>query len=421
MPVPRFIHAADIHLDSPLRGLETYEGAPVEQIRGASRHALSGMIQLALDQQVDFVIIAGDLYDGDWRDQQTGLFFASQVAKLRAAKIPIYVIRGNHDAASVITKHLPLADNHDGSPILLSTEAQTVRLEHLGIAIHGQSFGNRAETENLAAGYPHPDRDLFNIGILHTSLSGLEGHDRYAPCTPTELIDKGYDYWALGHIHTRGEHQPDGETPIVFPGNLQGRNIRETGPKGCVVVDVDPQGHTARQFHPLDLVRWEVCDFDAESFEDPDEILASFATQAEQMMAASDAETLVLRVQLKGQSSWHDHWTRKRDHYEALLRNRAIEIAGSRIWMQSLKLRTRDAASDDDGDAGDGPIDSVKEIFRDLERGVFDDETLNKELAAVEAKLSANLVDVNLHDLSAEARTGLLARLRGAAAVESTS
>jgi len=176
----RFIHTADIHLDSPLKGLEAHEDAPVDEIRGATRRAFDNLIELAIEEEVDFVLIAGDLYDGDWKDYNTGLFFVDRMGKLDRAGIRVFIILGNHDAASRITKTMPLPDN----VTLLSTrKPQTVLIDDLGVAIHGQSYRSRAVTENLVAQYPRKDPDYFNIGLLHTALTGRPGHEPYAPCT----------------------------------------------------------------------------------------------------------------------------------------------------------------------------------------------------------------------------------------------
>ncbi len=202
----KILHAADIHLDSPLQKLGSYEGAPADQIRRASRRALENMVRLAIDEAVDLVLVAGDLYDGDWPDQNTGLFFVAQASRLVEAGIPIVVIRGNHDAANRMTSSLPLPKNPDGSEIMMRSDQVDLRqFESLGVAVHGRSFQSRAESDNLAAGYPSPISGMFNVGLLHTSLTGAEGHDPYAPCTPAQLADKRYDYWALGHIHARAE------------------------------------------------------------------------------------------------------------------------------------------------------------------------------------------------------------------------
>jgi exonuclease SbcD len=133
----KFLHAADLHLDSPMHGLAAYDGAPVDELRGATRRALVNLVDLALEEQVAFVLIAGDVYDGSWRDFNTGLFYVAQMRRLREAGIPVVAIAGNHDAESRMTKGLPLPD---GYIALTSTRPQTVELTELGVVIHGQSF-----------------------------------------------------------------------------------------------------------------------------------------------------------------------------------------------------------------------------------------------------------------------------------------
>jgi exonuclease SbcD len=251
----KFIHAADVHLDSPLRGLEQYEGAPVEEIRGASRRALENLVELAIAEQVAFVLFAGDLYDGDWKDYNTGLYFGRQMTKLREAGIRAFLLSGNHDAASQLTRHLRLPDN---IKILSDQKPESVSLEDFGVMLHGQGFPRRVVTENLSAGYPKPVPHLFNIGLLHTSVDGREGHEPYAPCSLEGLLSKGYDYWALGHVHRREILHQD--PWVVFPGNIQGRHVRETGPKGCTVVTVRDGRVLSVEHRDLNVLRWSVCD-----------------------------------------------------------------------------------------------------------------------------------------------------------------
>ncbi len=193
----KFIHTADIHLDSPLRGLSRYEGAPVERLRGATREAFCNLVQFAIDEEVQFVIIAGDLFDGDWKDYNTGLFFASQMSKLRENEIRVFIVSGNHDAASAITRKLHYPDN---VRFFISDSPEAIRIEEIGVALHGQSFAQRDVTNNLAANYPSAEPDYYNIGVLHTALNGREGHAGYAPCSIADLSAKNYDYWALGHV-----------------------------------------------------------------------------------------------------------------------------------------------------------------------------------------------------------------------------
>ncbi len=247
----RFLHAADIHLDSPLHGLSRYEGLPVDEVRGATRAAFDNLVQRAIEESVDFVLIAGDLFDGEWRDMGTGLYFARAMGRLDQAGIPVFILSGNHDAASVVTRTVPWAQNVRQFG---SRRPETHFLPDLGVAIHGQSFSRPAITENLVPAYPAAALHAFNIGMLHTALAGRAGHPDYAPCSVDDLRAKGYDYWALGHVH-------DFEIPCtdpytVFPGNIQGRTIRETGAKGAVIVSVSDRAVTSLERVDLDVVRW---------------------------------------------------------------------------------------------------------------------------------------------------------------------
>jgi exonuclease SbcD len=413
--MPRFIHAADIHLDSPLQKLSTYQGAPVEEIRGASRRALTRLTDLAISEAVDFVLIAGDLYDGDWRDQQTGLFFVTQATKLVKQGIPLYIIRGNHDAANVMTQTLPLPKNPDGTDILLSDkQADSIRLEHLGISIHGRSFGQRAETENLAATYPAPDHGLFNIGMLHTSLQGLEGHDSYAPCSPIMLADKNYDYWALGHIHTRGDHTVFGGAPIVFSGNIQGRHTRETGPKGCYVVDTGP-GHRSSEvtktFFPLDVVRWETIAIDASGHESIESILDTARNSIEDLQASLTRQSLVVRIRVSGETSLHGELSQNRRKYEAYLQAISLDIADGSTWIESLRVRTQFPQHTVQW-TDDGPLSCVIKVLDNVDTLAASNQNLLESLSTLSKKLPDAIPSPTLESLIEEARAALINRLK---------
>ena len=185
----KFIHTADIHLDSPLLGLVAYADAPLQALRTATRDAFSALVDEAVTRVVDFMVIAGDLYDGSWKDYNTGQYFVRQMARLREADIPVYLLFGNHDAESEMTRRLPLPDN---VVVFGSRQASSHRIEPLRVALHGQSFAHAATLDNLALGYPAPLPGWFNIGVLHTALEGNAVHARYAPCSLVELQARGY-------------------------------------------------------------------------------------------------------------------------------------------------------------------------------------------------------------------------------------
>jgi DNA repair exonuclease SbcCD nuclease subunit len=181
----KFLHAADIHLDSPLRGLSSYESAPIETIRDACRRAFSNLIDLAIEEKVSFVLLAGDLYDGDWKDYSTGIYLSYQMGRLGQHNIPVYTVAGNHDAANRMTKALNSPAN---MTILSSRKVETIRIDDLAVAIHGRSFGTQHVDENLTVGFGPGEKGMFNIGLLHTSLNGREGHAVYAPCSVSWII-----------------------------------------------------------------------------------------------------------------------------------------------------------------------------------------------------------------------------------------
>ncbi|MGB7344407.1 MAG: DNA repair exonuclease [Pirellulaceae bacterium] len=420
----RILHAADIHLDSPLQKLSQYEDAPLEQIRDASRAALDNMTNLAIDQEVDLVVIAGDLYDGNWKETRTGMFFVKQATRLRDAGIPILVIRGNHDAANLMTNSLPLPANPDDSEIMMAAEKVDSRVfEKLGIAVHGRSFGKRAEKDGMVKHYPSPMSGVFNLGLLHTSLLGGEGHDPYAPCTPTELTDKEYDYWALGHIHVRGEHgSPDG-APIVFSGNIQGRHINESGAKGCILIDIDAKNQTTRTFHTLDVARWELCAIDASEMQHTDDVLEAFQDWLAQQLPQVEDRLLVTRVRVHGASKIHHRLHQRSRHIEEELRAITISHGEGQTWLETFRVRTsepHDAITNVDLE---GPMQSVANVVQELKSDPDLANVIEAELRALAGKLPTEVTfgdsefgdDTTAwaNDLVESASADLIGRLQG--------
>jgi DNA repair exonuclease SbcCD nuclease subunit len=331
----KFIHAADIHLDSPLRGLERYAGAP-EHIRNATRQAFDNLIELAIEEEVDFVLIAGDVYDGDWRDYNTGLYFATRMNHLREAGIKVFIVRGNHDAANHMTRALSLPDNVH---VFSHEKPETVLLSELGVAIHGQSFAARAVTDNIARAYPDPERGFLNIGLLHTALEGREGHEPYAPCSVMELTFKGYDYWALGHVHRR-EMVNEGSPWIVYPGNLQARHINEEGAKGCTLVTYENGKITGLEERHLDVLRWSRCIVDCTNAHTPEDILELIRELIPQEIDGADGRPVVFRFELTGASKAHPQLVADEQKWLNEIRLAVLDAAGGSGWLEKVKFRT---------------------------------------------------------------------------------
>jgi exonuclease SbcD len=378
----KFLHAADIHLDSPLRGLDSYDGAPTDRIRGATRRAFENLVELAIAERVEFLLLAGDLYDGDWQDYNTGLYLVRQMARLREAGVRVYAIAGNHDAQSKMTRRLALPEN----VAMLSTDAPaTVTLDDLGVAIHGQGFPTQAVDEDLSQRYPRAIPGLFNIGLLHTCAGGADGHDRYAPCTTQGLSSKGYDYWALGHVHCR---QTLCETPsyIAFPGNPQGRHVRETGPKGCLLVTVDDRLAPRVEFRRLDVVRWEVCEVAAGQAENGEDLADEAAARLAGLLDQEDpGRLLAVRVEFRGPTRLHERLRADPESCAAGVRARAADLGGDRIWVEQVKVQT--APSRAAAPVGEG---AIEELFAVLDE-MRSDEARLKDVAGLFAELSQRL------------------------------
>ncbi|MFG0334831.1 MAG: exonuclease SbcCD subunit D, partial [Maioricimonas sp. JB049] len=383
----RFIHAADIHLDSPLRGLEQYEGAPKDEIRSATRRALERLVQLAIDEKVAFVLIAGDLYDGDWTDYNTGLFFNSQMTRLKEAEIPVFLISGNHDAANRMTRSLKLPDNvvmfpHDA--------AATEVLEELGVAIHGQSFATQAVTEDLSQAYPASISGMINIGMLHTSATGREGHENYAPCTVEGLKTRGYDYWALGHVHTR---EILDESPLViFPGNIQGRHIREAGPKGCYLCTVGDDRTIVPEFRTLDVFRWELASVDLSDMESTDELPGAVVDRLQVCREQADGLPLAVRVELTGQTPIHDELLGDRERWTNEIRSIALDAGSGAIWVEKVRIGTSRVRAETPAEpTGDDPMGELVEILGELRKDTAAFEEYDIDFRKLPSKLPADL------------------------------
>ncbi|MBK7674690.1 MAG: DNA repair exonuclease [Candidatus Accumulibacter sp.] len=331
----RFIHCADIHLDSPLRGLELYDGAPAQEMRQATRRAFANVVDLAIDRAADFVLIAGDIFDGDWPDFNTGLYFASELRRLAEPDIRVFLGYGNHDAVSKLTRSVPLPKNVFSFP---SNRPATEVIESLGVAIHGQSFATEAVSTDLSAAYPAPRAGLLNIGVLHTALSGREGHQPYAPTTADRLTDKGYDYWALGHVHSREIVR---QSPwIVFPGNTQGRHARETGAKGCMVVDAEPGvGIRSVEFVPTDVARWHQLGIDIAALASEDDLHAAVQAEVRAAQVAAGDRLLALRLTLTGRGPLHHAIVSNREAIRAQLAASIGEASAGMAWLEKVRIK----------------------------------------------------------------------------------
>ena len=392
----RFIHTADIHLDSPLIGLSGQEGSAADRIRTATREAFENLVGLALHEEVSFVIIAGDLYDGDWRDYQTGLFFVGQMGRLAAANIPVFLLYGNHDADSQITRRLVLPETVHAFSY---RKPETFQLKELSVALHGQSFRQRDITDNLALAYPEPIAGMFNVGVLHTALGGISGHANYAPCALDDLVNKGYDYWALGHVHQATVLH---ELPhVIFPGNLQGRHIRETGPKGAYLITVEDGDLVEATTVASDVVRWARLAVPVEGFTQVNEVVDRLRAAIEDAVTQdADGRLLACRVELTGPTDVHGNLLASADQLLAEARAAALGLGEELAWVERIVISTRPLH--DPATTG-GHVDALGELWRMLE-DAGEDKKLHQLLEADISQLVRKLP----HELRADPEDAIL-------------
>lgn len=333
------------------------------------------------------------------------------MGRLAKADIPAFVLHGNHDAESQITRRLTLPD---GVNVFPTRKPETFTIEELGVALHGQSFRQREITDNLVPAYPEPVEGAFNIGVLHTGMGGMGGHANYAPCTVSDLVAKGYDYWALGHVH-HGEvlHR---NPHVVFPGNLQGRHIRETGPKGAYLVSVEDREIVG--FDPLhtDVVRWARLQVSVDGCDRNTEALERVREAIEQAIdAGADGRLLACRIELTGRTKIHDDLLISTEHILAEVRAAALGFGDASAWIERVVIATEpvldptmlgereDALGDLHRMLGDAAADpellsqlgvDVSELVRKLPSDVRDDIEDAALKAAIQADYPALITHV---------------------------
>ena len=394
----KFIHAADLHIDSPMRGLDTYDGAPVNLLRGATRRALISLVDLALREKVDLLLLAGDIYDRELGDFRAALFFREQMIRLVRAGIRVFIVKGNHDAEGQISKRLP---DVQGVHVFSSRTAEVIDLPDLGAAIHGRSFPERIVSEDLVPSYHEPIVGRFNIGMLHTSLTGRIGHDPYAPTDAATLSAKNYDYFALGHVHAR-EVVREANPRIVFPGNLQGRHVGETGSKGCELVIVEGNTITSAEHVSLDVVRWHDLTLDATGLETVTALAQKFQDACKAGIAGAHDRLHAMRVTVQGESALHALEAGDPGSIAAAIQAATQDFVAADLWIESVQLELR---SPIDREAAAQRPDAVGEVVRLVNELIAHDDALRTWTLANLDKLPnlpSDLADIDPGRLTGE-------------------
>lgn len=333
----QFLHAADLHLDSPFRGLAA-PGPLKTLLQQATFDALDRLVKVAIDERVLMVVLAGDLFDERDRSVRARLRLRDALVRLDQAGIRTFIVHGNHDPLSGDTRALSLPSSvkvfgdgweevvvcRDGAPVC---------------RVQGMSYPREKVTEDLSRHYKRCGPE-FTVGLLHANVGGDGGHANYAPCTLTDLSQRELDYWALGHVHTRAEYALDSGGVAVYPGNPQGRHINEAGPRGCVLVEVDGRRSRTR-FVPLDVARWHRLDVDISGLL----TLDALEPRVEEVIDGACETFFVahaVRIQLKGRGPLHRELSAGEGHKE--MEERLRETLSKRappVLLESLRLHTQ--------------------------------------------------------------------------------
>ena len=337
----RFVHTGDLHLDSPFLGLgQAVPERIASALRDATLRSWERIVRLAIDEHVDAVLVAGDVFEGANRTLRAQVAFRDGLEQLARERIPSFVVTGNHDPLSGWEPAVTWPDLAYRFP---ATDVSSRPMLRDGVElarVHGISYGVRDVTRNLAATFLRDGDEPFAIGLLHANVGGIEGHANYAPCSLSDLASSGMDYWALGHIHRHGILRAADPT-IVYCGNPQGRDPGETDPRGCYLVEVDERGRVVPAFRPMDVVRWQRLSLPIEGIA-TDEGLYQAVGDAIESAATAAGRSIVALVTLTGRGPLHASLRRPavlRD-VQLLVRER-FGIGEPFAWLETIRDETR--------------------------------------------------------------------------------
>jgi DNA repair exonuclease SbcCD nuclease subunit len=328
----RFVHAADLHLDSPFRGLGHASPSLRDQLQAATLGALTRIVDYTISSGADFLLLAGDLYDSRDRSLRALLTFRKQMERLAERSIPAFIVHGNHDPLNSWGSEFQLPPNvttfggkADSEPFL--------RRGREVARITGVSYTRERVTDNLASLFRPGEGAPYSIALLHANVGHQAGHADYAPATLADLAGSGFDYWALGNVHTRNVVATE-PSMVVYPGNPQGRNARESGPRGCYQVDVDTHGRAHLQFVETDVVRWAHMELSIREHQRLDSLIDELLEKGRQARMGFPGQ-IVVQCTISGNGSLHRDL--QRDGMSEELREELESV----VPVESVRLVTR--------------------------------------------------------------------------------
>ena len=391
----RFVHAADLHLDSPFTGLKASAPENVaDRLYKATFDAYENIIDLCIAEEVDALLVAGDVYDGADRSLRAQLRFIEGLKRLDTEGIRSFVCHGNHDPLDGWQARLDyppschrFGPDWEAAPVFEDAPERVV--------VHGISYPKREVTENLARRLGKVDPGPFSIGLVHANVNNDTGHAAYAPCSLVDLARSGVDYWALGHVHARQELSKR-EPTVVYPGNPQGRHPNETGNRGVYLVEVDDGGNVRLEFRAMDAVRWESLRIDIGKSATEQELLDALHEGVQGLLDGADGRSLVVRIVLTGRGELNRSLRRPNtiEHLVESINGEWVERSPF-VWCGRIEDAS---ASPFDREARLKGSDFLAEVLRTADRAKTDPELL--------AGLGAGLPELYQHRSFGQYLTG---------------
>ena len=340
MQAVRFIHCADLHIDTPFKGLSEVHPELREILYQSTYRSFQNIIDLAIREEVDCVLIAGDIFDSANKSLHAQIKFRNGLKRISDAGIPSFVVHGNHDPLDSWSASLEWPE-----PVTIFggegvTHHPLIREGHVIARIFGISFSERAITDNLSLRFENHDHEIPAIGLLHSNVGKNTGHEPYAPASIKDLSSRGMDHWSLGHVHNHlilKEAHP----VIVYPGSAQATDPRETGPRGCCLVTLYPDGSCQTRFVPTDVVRYISDHLDISQASTHDDVIHAIKERCEGIADGMDRRHAVIRLSLTGRTDLHRELQRG-NNVTALLQEVREDFEGRDpwIWLERLILKT---------------------------------------------------------------------------------
>ncbi len=360
-----FIHVADLHLDSPFKGITAKNAAIADPLRSATFRAFDALIDLCIERAVQFLVVAGDIYDGEDRSLRAQLRFHDGLVRLAEKNIATYVVHGNHDPYGSRSSSLSFPANVHIFGYRHVESMPFVREGATVAVISGISHARKNETEDLAKRFARRASEPFHIGLLHCTVGTNTGHDPYAPCQLSELLDLEFDYWALGHVHEQSVL--DDRSTVCYTGNTQGRSFRETGRKGCHLVTVEDGVVAGVEFCALDAIRWAEIDVGIEGIPTLDRLSLALHTSVRDLARQADGRAVICRARLTGRGALYPE-LRKGNNVEELLERTRESLAYDDpfVWMQEIDFHCRPEIDMEERRKGADFLAQVLRISREL-------------------------------------------------------